>query len=501
MTTMPPAAGRKRARLAACCVVAAGMLGLPFEPAAAQGVRGSVGSTARYVELRPLRQDTVPRELVTARPDGTFTFEGLPASCDEVRCVIYRAGSVQHALLATHDVDMTVWGFGVTGLSASFLARGRTHLDGEFELPRSNEAVEAILAYAELVRGRYRLRAGRQQEQSGLGFSGFDGLDVLVEPTQTLRVRAYGGRSLARAVQQPLARAFRAAEERDFILDRDAFLLGGEAVFETRTGDMVALRYQGEVWEDRAGLLSERALLTARTLALAPFVLAGSVEYDVGYGRLGKAHLDVQAPLPVAGLRLEAMARRYVPFFEYWTIWGLFSPVAYHEAELRASWSGVRRVGLWGAGAVRSYEPHHTQTFLQPLEGRSLRFAAGGEWRMPRQLRLDAALRMEGPAGAFAFSGDAAMHWRATPRLDVALHGVVLEQLEEFRLGAGVVAGGGVAADLVLRDDIRLMGGLELYRQTQPDRPLGADWTQRRGWLSVRVDVGRDPGMRPEDEP
>jgi hypothetical protein len=469
-------------------------------PLGAQDMRGSISSAARYVELRPLRRDTVPRALVTARPDGSFVFEGVPAACDETTCVVFRSGAVEHALLATHDADFTAWGFGVTGLSATLLLRGRTRLDGEFELPRSDEAFEAILAYAELVRGSYRVRAGRQRELSGLGFSGFDGLDIMFEPRRTLRVRAYGGRSLARTVQQPLARAFRAAEERDFIIDRDAYLLGAEAAFESPAGSMLALRYQGEIWDDRAGLLSERALLTGRTVALSPLVLAGSIEYDVGYGRLGKANLDVHVPLPVANLRLEATARRYLPFFEYWTIWGLFSPVGYHEAELRTSWTGGR-FGLWGAGAYRRYEPHHTQTFLRPLEGRSLRLAAGGEWQLPESLRVDAALRMEGPVGAFSFAGDAAVHWRATPRLDVSLHGTILEQLEEFRLGAGVVGGGGLAGAFRLRDDLHVAGGLELYRQTQVDRPLGANWTQRRGWFSVRLDVGRDPGLQRGGEP
>jgi hypothetical protein len=505
MNALRQTTSRRRARAFGtgtyALVVTAALFAVPPARAEAQGMRGSAGSTTRYVELRPLRQDTIPRALVTARPDGTFLYEGLPASCDDTRCIIYRAGEVEHALLATHDADVTVWGFGVTGLSASFLLRGRSRLGGDFELPRSDERFEAVLGYAELVRGNYRVRAGRQRELSGLGFSGFDGLEVLVEPRAALRFRGYGGRSLARAVQQPVARAFRAAEERDFILDRDAFLVGGEAAWDSPSGTMVALRYQGEIWDDRAGLLSERALLTGRTLALAPFVLAGLVEYDVGYGRLGKAHIDVHVPLPIAGVRAEAMARRYVPFFEYWTIWGLFSPVAYHEGELRVSWAGTAGLGLWGAGAYRRYEPHNTQTFLRPLEDRAVRAAAGAEWRLPQRLRFDAALRMEGPAGAFAFSGDAALHWRASPRLDVSLHGVVLEQLEEFRLGAGVVAGGGLAADLLLRDDLRVMGGVELYRQTQPGRPLGVDWTQRRGWLSVRLDLGRDPGLRPEDGP
>jgi hypothetical protein len=113
---------------------------------------------------------------------------------------------------------------------------------------------------------------------------------------------------------------------------------------------------------------------------------------------------------------------------------------------------------------------------------------------------LDADVRVEGPVGAFNIAADAAIDWRAGTRVDVTVHGVLLEQIEEFRVGAGVVGGGGAAVDVRVTDALRLGGGLELYRQTQQDRPGRADWTQRRAWLTLRLDFGRDPGMPPEPE-
>jgi hypothetical protein len=447
-----------------------------------------------------LRQDTVPRDQVTELPDGRFSLDGLPAVCEGATCIVTRAGGVEHGAAATHDLDLKLWGLGVEGLSATVALRGRTHLDGELHLPRTDDHFEALLVYAELVRGIYRVRAGRQSQLSGLGSSGFDGIEVLVEPTRTLRAQLYGGRSLARTVQLPLARAFRAADESDFVRGRDAYLIGGEVAIEAADGSTAALRYQSEIWSDRAGLLSERALLTGRTLALRPLVLAASTEYDVGLGRWGTALLDAQYPLPALALRLEATVRRYVPFFEYWTIWGLFSPVAYTEAELRASWTAATRWALWGSAGYRRYGDHGTQTFLRPLEGRSVRGEVGARVDLPRDVRLNAALRVEGPVGAFNAGADVAVDWRVHPRVDLALHGVLVEQIEEFRVGSGVVGGGGAAADVRVTDALSLAGGLELYRQTEQDRPGGADWTQRRGWLSVRFDFGRDPGMpRAED--
>lgn len=474
--------------------------GAPLD-VSAQGMRGSVSSNARYLELRPLRQDTIPLDRVTTLPGGGFSFEGLPAVCEGATCTVFRSGPVEHALMATHEADLTAWGLGVTGMSLSFLLRQRTHIDGALRLPYTDDPLEAVLAYAELARGSYRLRAGRQLELTGLGTSGFDGISMLVEPSHTLHVQVYGGPSLARSVQRPLARAFRAVDEHDFVRDRDAWLVGAEAGAASVRGDMLSLRYQGEIWSDRAGLLSERAQLVVRTPALAPLTLAGSAEYDVGLGRWGTVQLDIQLPAPRAGMRMDATLRRYVPFFEYWTIWGLFNPVAYHEAELRSTWNAHERLGFWGSGSLRRYGAHRTQTFLRPLEGRAFRAAAGGEWRNPGILQVDATLRVEGPVGAFSTSADASVAWRATSNIDLTFHAVLLEQVEEFRVGAGLVGGGGIGADVQVTQMLRAAGGIELYRQTQIDRPGRVDWTQRRGWISLRMEFGRDPGLPREPEP
>jgi hypothetical protein len=478
--------------------LAAALLAGAAAPLAAQDGRGSLRSTTRYVELRPLRRDTVPRAQVTALPDGTFRFEGLAASCDAVRCEVLRAGPLQHGVLATLDAGYTAWGLGVQGLSATVLARGRTRLGGEFEPPQSDESFEAILGYAELARGAYRLRAGRQRELTGLGFSGFDGVDVLYEPSRRWRAQLYGGRGLAQGVQQSYVRAFRGLDEADFVRGRNAVLLGGEVGVEMQGGSTAALQWQAKLWSDRGGYLSDRAQLVARTPALRPFELSGAAEYDIGLGRLGSAHASARYPMPGRGLLLEATARRHLPFFEYWTIWGMFSPVAWQEVELRGAWQPPRRFAVWGAGAYRRYDDHDTQTFLRPLETRSLRAAVGGDWQARPELRFDGSLRMEGPVGAFTFSGDAALDWRVSEGVAVRVQGVVLEQLEEFRLGGTVLAGGLAGVDVRLRPDLRAGVGFELYRQAQSERPGGPDWTQRRAWFSMNMDIGRDPGLRRE---
>lgn len=471
-------------------------------PAGAQGVTGSAQTNVRYLEIRPIRQDTVSRERVTQRTDGGLEFEGFPVFCvTETDCVFYRSQPVQHGAVLTQDVELTAWGLGVTGLSASLLLRGRTALGGEFSYPRVDDPFDAVLAYLELNRERYRVRAGRQRTLSGLGASSFDGLGVLVEPRAGLRVEAFGGRSLAPGLSEPRHHALRGLDDFDFLLEREAVLLGAELGAEPAPGSALTLRYQREIWTDRSGLLSERASLSARTTALRPVLLFGAADYDFAFGRLGKAHLRAQLPLPAQRLTLEATARRYVPYFELWTIWGLFSPVAYHEALLQASWQPRTVLALWLAGGYRRFDETHAPVFLEPLKDASWRAEAGGRWQLSPAFALEGSYRLEGPVGAFLSAGDASLAYRPGERLGVWLRGTALQQIEEFRVGEGALLGGGAGLDIELRRGARLAGGIDVFRQTRTRRPAAADWNQRRGWLSLEVGFGRDPGRQPHDLP
>jgi hypothetical protein len=195
--------------------------------------------------------------------------------------------------------------------------RARADVSGDFIWPRSDDHFDAILAYAEYDREPFRVRLGRQRTTGGLGFYGFDGLSVLVERSRRWSVEAYGGRSLARGLYEPRNEALRGIE--DFVPDRDAYLIGGWGEVEPLAGTVVSLRYQREIWSDRSALLSERASADARTDRFAPVSLSAGADYDFGFGNIGKA--NVTARLPLGRFAVEATGRRYVPYFELWTIW------------------------------------------------------------------------------------------------------------------------------------------------------------------------------------
>src|SRR5690606_16518664 len=254
-------------------VVTLGALAV-FAPALhAQGVRGSAQTMVRYYEIRPLVDDTIPFADVEARGDGTFFFEGRQVVCATTAfCVRYLSGEKQGAAMLTQDVGMTAWGLGMEGLSATVQLRARADLGGdEFTWPRADDNFDAILAYAELLRGDFRVRAGRLQNTSGLGFSSYDGAHVLYTPLPQLSVQAFGGRSLARGLYEPRHEALEGIEQ--FFPDRNAAIVGGAIEGRPWRHTSVEARYQREIWWNRAALVSERASLDLTSSVLAPVQL------------------------------------------------------------------------------------------------------------------------------------------------------------------------------------------------------------------------------------
>lgn len=473
----------------------AGLVVAGHGEAFAQGVRGSATTTARYIELRPIVQDTVPEGQVTVLPDGSFEFNGIPVTCiTGLGCTFYRSTDVQHAIVASQDVALTTWGWGMQGLSFTTLLRVRGDLGGELTWPGSDDRFEAVLAYGELNRGDFRTRLGRQRTNSTLGFTGYDGANVVWDGIERVSAELYGGRSLMRGLNEARSEALRPVQE--FAMDTlVTWLIGGAVRYEPVRGTTIGARYQREIWQSRAGLVSERAALEFASSQYRNLMFDAAVDYDFAFGTVGKAHATVRAPA-FTGLTLEATARRYVPYFELNTIWGFFSPVGYHEAEGRATWRPRPAVTTWASAAWRRYEEADATVIFRPIEQQGTRVSLGASWRMNENMALDGAYRMEHGFGAFVSSGDASLAWRPAQRLELSLDGTAFQQIEQFRVGEGVVLGGGGSASLVLTEALSLSGGATVFQQTFRNRPGIADWNQRRAWMALRASFGSDPGMR-----
>jgi len=461
---------------------------------AAQGVRGHLTTTARYIQMRPVQSDTIAFDAATQRPDGTYEYQGRRVHCVHgAVCVYYTAQPVEHSVTFSQDATATAWGLGLKGLSATVSLRARTNVGDGFVWPRSDDPFDAMLAYLELNRDSYRLRLGRMRTTGGLGFSGYDGASAWVRPLKWLRAEAYGGRSLARGLYEPRHEVFRAVE--DFVIDENAYLIGGYAEVEPSPGNVVSVRYQREIWADNSGLISERAALDFRVRELAPVRISGSIDYDFAFDVLGKGHLTLGLPINDA-MMLEVSGRRYRPYFELWTIWGFFDPVAYHEVDGRFSWTASPSFGFWVSGGYREYGDTDTQPFITPLESSTIRAATGLSWTPQDQWRVEASYRLERGVGATLSSIDARARWTPTDRLGLGVHGTAFQQIEEFRLGEANGLGGGVMFDFKLTNRLALDGGGSVYQNVLENRDGRPDWSQIRGWTAFRIDLGSEPGAR-----
>lgn len=464
----------------------------PASQAAAQGVRGWGGTTVQLIELRPLGLDTIPRSDVTFSADGRATYQGRSVACPVGDfCTGYRVLPKVTAASVSQDVGLTAWGFGVRGLSFTTLLRVRDDLGSDFVWPRSGDDFDALLGYLQLVQGPLRVRAGRQEVRSGLGFPAFDGGSAILT-FGDVRVEGYGGRSMARGLREPANEALRGIEA--FLPDQSVYLIGAAAGWRIPRASVTG-RYHREILADRSGLASERASVDFSGV-VARARVTGSVDYDAGFSRFGKSHLSVSLPVAEGKLLLEGTARRYVPYFDLSTIWGFFEPVSYSEVEARVGWSPTRSLGAWVSGGRRNYADAGTTEIIELMTDDGWRANAGVRWQMAEAWQVDGSYRLEWGPGGYLSSGDASATFRPSDRLSLTATGMTFQQVEEFRLGDGRAVGGGLSFDVGLLQRARLAGGVSMLRHRGDEEDvLQSPWNQTRAWTGLRIEVGDDPGL------
>jgi len=463
---------------------------------AAQGYRGWASTSLQVVELRPLGADTVPRSDVLTDAQGRFLYQGLEVSCVLTTvCTGYLPLDDAHVFAATQDVGVTIWGLGVQGLSFTAHARARAHAGGnDLVWPRADDAFDAITAYAQLQRGAIRIRAGRMDIQSGLGFSAFDGASASYA-RGALRGGVYAGRSLARGLREPAKEAFQALD--DFFLDHSVLLFGA-SVSGRLSGTSATGRYQRELLWDRSSLVSERGSLDVSTTR-GRFRLRGALDYDFAREQVGKGELTWSMPLQESRWLVELSARRYVPYFDLSTLWGFFEPISYSEVTARLGWSRTLDLAAWISGGRRTYGDTETTVVLQPMRDVGWRSEAGARWRPAARWTLDGEYHLEWGPGGFLSSADAAARYTVTTRITASLSALTFQQIEEYRLGQGRAFGGSASVDVAWNETTSFGAGASLIRHRDGGNVFTSPWSQSRAWATLRFDIGRDPGLaRPE---
>lgn len=463
-------------------------------PAAAQQVRISGITSVRYLEIKPLVEDSVALSETSGEGLLRRSADGQLVRCLLGRdfCQFYRAGGTERGLPTVQDLTVSAWGFG-RGLRVYARLRARSALGTDETLwPHANDAFDALVAYVELDRERYRIRAGRNWKVSGLGYYNFDGASVLVRPVQGLDLELFGGWSLARGTNEPVTSDALAAIE-PFAPDSRGVLVGAEVRYRPSATLGVSALYQREIRADRAALYSERGALDAsarRGRASA----RGSLEVDLVSRTVNEARLDVDVQAR-SDLIVGAFARRYSPFFELWTIWGAFTPVGFREGGLSASWR--RRGSSFHADAQaawRSYAETTSDVSFLPVRSSGWRVGLGAGGALATAWTLQGGYHADVGLGAGLEEGTVTLR-RALG--DGWLGGSVtaFRGIDGFRVDDGSVLGLALDASHRLGGRTRVSGSLAGYRHLGGSEASTVDWNQIRGTLRLEWTLGPEPGL------
>jgi hypothetical protein len=467
----------------------------------AQGVRITGTTITRFVEIRPLVRDSVPLDSTSGTGTVRESTRGVAVQCapGELFCRYLRSANESASTTSLiQDLEASAWGFG-TGIRAYAHLRGRAANSAADDLwPQADDAMDVLDAYLEVDRGRFRGRAGRQWRTSGLGYYNFDGLALAVRLIDRLTIDAFGGWSLVRGLNEShTSGAIAAVEE---IPPDDRALIFGIALRGQPTRRLsLAGTYQREYRSDRTGFYADRVSADADLRLGRVASVSASVEADLATEEINEALLRGRVPLP-RGLTLVAEARRHVPFFELWTIWGAFSPVGYTEGNATLSWSDMRsRLLLQARGGWRRYEETDAGLTFLPIEREGWRIGADGTWRPTDQWTVFAATHAELGFGAARSDADAGVRWEPSRRLFVGARVAGFQSAYELRVGEGRVFAFGLDGGTRLGQQVRILGDVTMYQHEASGGAPFTDWSQTRASLRLEWTIGRDPG-EPEDD-
>jgi hypothetical protein len=450
----------------------------------AQGYRVRLDSRMQALSWRGVATGTIPREQAIPQSDGGFrTPDGFAALCGTTQCTYFTPGPELRAVPWVTQADLAVWGVGIPGLSARANARWATDLGDETTWPGTEPEFQLVEGYLEYAREGLTARAGRQFLTSRLGAYGLDGVRGTVRRAGLgLDVSAYVGWGLARGSVLPVTDP--ALNPLNDFQPRDRQIVAGAELGWIGAYAEGRVEYRREVDPAVDYFVSERA---AASLALRPIrgltITAGG-EYDLAFGHLGSA--DVSATWLGSGYTLAGGLRRYRPFFDLWTIWGAFSPVAYHAWHASGSVAPVSGVTVRVRGERFKFDDTETFTAGRAVEDRGWRFNSGVTWMPAARIILDGGYQAEFGPGASSRGYDGRATWLATDQFSVSVHGNQFKRPLELRYNDAKLVAYGMDAEY--RPNPRWRFGIMTTRyDEQRERPdAGAlDWDQFR--VAARV--------------
>jgi hypothetical protein len=449
------------------------------DASAAQGYRLSLDSRIQRVAFRGLQTDSIRADSVMpgAPSGGPTTPGGIGVNCPVglQYCYYFAPGTTQQTAPATMTADLTMWGFGVRGLSLHADVRGNANA-GDDIWPGMHPTIQLWEGYLDYSMGWFGLRAGRQIIRSRLGYAGFDGGQLRLRSGRSgLEAIGYGGLGLARASALPISSGnlnpldeFQPPERNE--------IWGAVGSWNTGPGEL-RVEWQREIDRSTRYFQSERMALSGALRPVRHLNLAGGAEYNLAEGIWGSA--DLAAQYNDRLITASAGVRRYRPFFPLWSVWPAFSPVANNSVFGTAAVTVVRGFQVRGRAEHYKYDDPATETPLVTIRNDGNRYAVGGTiTRLPRWT-FDAGYAYTAGVGGAMGGWDASVGYQPAGQLTLRLYGATNIRPLEYRYEDSFTRWLGFDAEWRILENLNFgASAIQLYEDRRRPDASGFSWDQ-----------------------
>lgn len=486
--------------------VALGGLLLFATPLAAQGYQLRLDTRFSSVSYRGYSEQTIPAAEVVVQSDGRLTTpDGITVRCatGAATCTYFAPGDELTGSPMVSTLDASAWGFGISGLSLHTRTRFGADLQDPDVWPGQDPDLQLLDGYAEYA-GRFAtVQAGRTHVFSRLGFTGVDGGKLDLRPLSgRIRLSAFGGWGLARGMPLPVSSP-EVNPLNEFQPTQRQAVAGGSLGWSF-SGFEGRFIYQHEVdprGELDAVVAAKRGAVDAALRPVQGLTLAGGAEYDFARGELGTADGRLTYRPPDGRYQLTVGAKQYRPYFDLWTIWGVFSPVAYSGGFGSAHVTPIAGLDLWTSGEFFSYEDTGADTLLATVESDGWRWSAGATLARARSWSASATYHINEGPGAQTAGFDARVFLQPYDAIKISAEAGYQNRPLELRFNDSKLFYTGIRATVEPRPGIMLHAGGRYYDENRErDDSAQLDWTQ------FRIDLGltltfRSSGETPSINP
>ncbi|MFQ6045740.1 MAG: hypothetical protein ACE5PT_05180 [Gemmatimonadales bacterium] len=460
--------------------------------AVAQGYRVRVDTRLQSVAYRGLAVDSIPiADTVATAGGGVQTADGFAVRCQaDGFCRYFRPDSALRGGPLVSSVDLSLWGLGIPGLRVRAKGRVSAELGDPDVWPGADPTLQLLEGYAEYSQRYLTVQAGRTFFLSRLGYTQLDGATVELRPVgRWARLMGYAGWGLQPGAPLPVTGSelnpldeYRPSERE--IVWGGGFNLSGRGAYLRGV-------YRRSVNTAGDFLVSERVAGDAQ-LSLGPGIaLSGGGDYDLVRGLWGTGEAQLSYVAPRSSLQLTVGGRRYRPYFDLWTIWGAFSPVAYSSAYATGQVRVVRGISLRGRGELYDYDDAEALTPLVQTEDDGWRWSLGATVTRFTGWVFQFGHHVEHGPGAASLGWEGLVAFRPESSLGILAHGSWMKRPLEYRFDDAKVVSYGLRADY--RYSSRLTAFAEARRYDELRRRDDAaqlDWDQLRLYLGATVAFG-----------